>query len=368
MTDKFASKLETQTVSTLITRLENKEDEKIILDPQYQRNIVWKVNDMCYFLNSIYCGIIPSNILFNVDANGNYVCMDGKQRLTSLLLFKQNKIFITANIDDNNIYIYYNTIPEKFVTNESYRIMTPLERNKFNQTPIPVITYTDLSYSDQTDVFHRIQHGKVLSAGEILLSLFSDDKNGLFFSKFCDNKNVVINLDTSRKDHVIEVINIMYITRKLNIFKKPSKSQREKYIKDFTRTNLPKETERVSKLIDIFYSDKLMNHCTIHKKDINIDLKYLTCKLVYDLFKNKYGSITDDEYKYIRSCIRKTKRDLNIDNKKNNQQIYLMMRSYYYDLVETNIIVSDIDNTQSDTDNDLMIGNESTDSVTREDI
>lgn len=367
MTDKFSSKLESQTVSTLVTRLENKDGETIILNPQYQRNIIWNENDMCYFLNSIYHGIIPNNILFNVDKDGNFVCMDGKQRLTSLLLFKQNKIPIIETSNDNqSTYIYYSIIPEKYETDSKYKKLTQPEKNKFNATPIPIITYTDLSYSEQTDVFHRIQHGKILSAGEILMSLFSDDESHKILMKFCDGKSNIIGIDTKRKDHVIEIVNILYITEKEDRFKKPSKIQRETYIKQHNKLALiKKETERISKLIDIFFSDKIINHCTIEKKDLYVDLKYAVCKLLYDLFKNKINSITKEEYTNFRSSIRKMMRSTGLD-KKTNQSIYILIRTHYGKLTENNEDVSDIDDFEP-VDNNFLKRNKPIDPDTSQD-
>lgn len=164
-TDVFSAKIVVQTINSIINDV-NSKDSRIILNPAYQRNVVWAESDMSNFINSVLKGIAPNNVLFNKDENGNSICIDGKQRITSLNRFKNNEFPVELEQNNTTIYAYYEIMPKKYKDNENYRVLTQIEKNKFNDMTIPIVIYTNLSYEHQIDVFHRIQHGKVLTPGK----------------------------------------------------------------------------------------------------------------------------------------------------------------------------------------------------------
>jgi hypothetical protein len=158
MDKKYLPKFESQTLLTIVSRLESGHNHRIF-DLPYQRDIVWSHTRMQNFLDSLLNGTIPKSILINIDQNGNYLCMDGKQRLTSLLLFMQNKIPISEvkQYNGGHMRVYYSALPTNDTIDSKSRTMTPLERDKFNAISIPVATYLNLSYSEQVDVFQQLQ-------------------------------------------------------------------------------------------------------------------------------------------------------------------------------------------------------------------
>ncbi len=55
------------------------------------------------FIDSVMRGIVPNNLIFNNDIDKEHeVCIDGKQRITSLIEFKQNKI--SVQIEEDIVY------------------------------------------------------------------------------------------------------------------------------------------------------------------------------------------------------------------------------------------------------------------------
>src|SRR5947209_164139 len=87
---EYTNSQEHKSVSTLITEFNNKQ---INLDAPYQRGIIWAEKEQSAFINSVLKNIICNNIILNLDTSKDkYVCLDGKQRLTSLINFKRNKI------------------------------------------------------------------------------------------------------------------------------------------------------------------------------------------------------------------------------------------------------------------------------------
>jgi len=65
--------------------------QKLIINPDFQRNDVWKMSQKCDLVESILMGIpIPIIYLFE-DKRGNWIVVDGKQRITALLEFIDGK-------------------------------------------------------------------------------------------------------------------------------------------------------------------------------------------------------------------------------------------------------------------------------------
>lgn len=94
-------------------------------------------------------------------------CIDGKQRLTSILLFMDGQIPL---IDpDTNQRLYYKTPPgdtKKKLLPEQYRRL-------FAYKQIVCVEYSDLSGQNERDIFQRVQLGVALTPSEKLQALDS---------------------------------------------------------------------------------------------------------------------------------------------------------------------------------------------------
>lgn len=361
--NKFNASPVQETISNLVLRLTNK-DEKIILNPNYQRNIVWMVDDMSNFIDSVLIGIVPNSIIFNIDKKQNKICIDGKQRLTSLKKFKENKIpYITHN-NDLITHTYYNKIPNKSrqIENINYKTLSVNDRNKFNQMRLNIIEYQDLSYEDQTDIFNRIQHGKVLTTGEKITAFFSSDKISQYFEKFAEKKENILNKyfpNVLRKEHYPHIIDILYMINK-NTFTKPTVRYREAYIKLLDK--LPKlkdNLDKIDKLIDKCYGDKLFGHTSFKSNDLHISIRLVTMKFVDKKFMN-FKKIKKSYYNILRSAMRKTIKDIEFNNnskiklantsKNNLEKMNNLLFKYYNQLLNDECIITE----EEDYDNNLI--------------
>jgi len=76
------------------------QSKKLILDPDYQRNPIWKPDKKTAFIESLYMGILIPPIYVveipgeNILDGVSYEVVDGKQRLTTILDFIENKFFL----------------------------------------------------------------------------------------------------------------------------------------------------------------------------------------------------------------------------------------------------------------------------------
>jgi hypothetical protein len=73
------------TVSTILSQIQNK---NINLNPRFQRRDAWNINKKSLFIESIILGLpIPQIVLAMNKERGNFIILDGKQRLLTLLQF-----------------------------------------------------------------------------------------------------------------------------------------------------------------------------------------------------------------------------------------------------------------------------------------
>jgi hypothetical protein len=282
-------------VNTLIFQATQKE-YGIDLNPPYQRDIVWNNEKQSAFINSVMRGIVPNPIILNSD-NLTKICMDGKQRLTSLVRFKNNELpYIVNDSDpDDNEMIYYNNISH--TEDENIRIMTEQEKSIFLGRNIPVVTYTNLTYDDQIDIFHRMQNGVAMKAGELITSLFTDPKISNHFDTFCDSKFGILKKFINNikiKRHRIIIVNILYILEN-DTLKIPNKSQRSNFLR--TKMNkydtTVKLTKNLSELIDFAFGPKMLGHRNISNKIVQ-NIYYAVVYILEKYKKLNYHELVDN--------------------------------------------------------------------------
>jgi hypothetical protein len=358
--NKFTPKQEFQTVESLVERT-NSIETKIILDPPYQRNVVWNDNNKGAFIDSVLLGIAPSNIIFNTDTEGRYICIDGKQRLSSLKEFKANNVYVESENDNKITRTYFSKLPEEkkkdVIYDEKgkeviYTILTQPQKNLFNQMTIPIITYKELSYEDQINIFSRIQNGKVLTAGEKFIAFFSTDKSSDYFTKFCDKKEPILKKyvqDTNRKAHIPLVVNIMYMINK-GVCQIPTKNMRDAYIKSIDKLpKLQNDLSKIDKLIDVCYGANLLGN-VLFQNDLYTNIRHVLVFLVYTLFSKKEYKINNKLFANLRSAVRKTNRDIlgkfsKIDALKHDKKSFIalkdLLHKYYNEVLTKNGELSD---------------------------
>lgn len=173
--EKYQYVHEVQTIQSLMTLIN---DKSINLDTTYQRNVVWDNNNKPEFIRSIFRCISPNPIILNCCSDNDKMnCIDGKQRLSTLKEFMENRFGVLYTDELNGITeeIYYDKIPKPDDT-KNCRILLPPEKNCFKFTTLSVTRYNNLSYDQEIEIFQAIQNGKALTTGEMISSYFSEDK------------------------------------------------------------------------------------------------------------------------------------------------------------------------------------------------
>ena len=133
------------------------------LNPSYQRGEIWSEEGMKSLIKSLISGIaippITLNERLDEEHNRVYDVMDGKQRLTTILDFIDNKYSINLN----GKQIYYNLEDEE----NSYCFDIGVI-DDFLNIPFQVVIYKNLDEFQQRDIFERINYGSPLKLGEKL--------------------------------------------------------------------------------------------------------------------------------------------------------------------------------------------------------
>jgi hypothetical protein len=87
--DELAIRDERRTTSDVIRRIKN---DRFVLDPDFQRGFVWGKDKQSRLIESILLRIPLPVFYVAEDAQGRLIVVDGRQRLTTLLNFLDNKL------------------------------------------------------------------------------------------------------------------------------------------------------------------------------------------------------------------------------------------------------------------------------------
>jgi hypothetical protein len=368
------SNLDVETIGTLLDKLQDlQEDKKLDLNPVYQRNVVWTETNMSQFISSIMNGIISMNITINKNST-KWICMDGKQRLTSLLKFYQNEIPVIvdpindtdsdsnsnsdsdndSNTDDRIQYIYYEKIPAKNNRNRefNYQTLSKTDRDKFLETKIPITYYNNLSYEQQAEIFSRIQHSVVSTDGERTVSAFKNESVANKFKKFCEAHNYS---GTNKMKNVNNILNIMYMSHYKKLQMINSLNDKTKFIKIIDDDKIiDKIINDLNNNLKVYFSKSIMGHQSI--SDLKVTINFIVS--MFYMITSKFGNLDDKNDKNnltkIRTIIINTWKDwnktTNLHKTKSSKEALDKMNDIFDDVIGA--YDSDDSDSDSDSDND----------------
>lgn len=147
---------------------------KLILDPNYQRNIIWKSDKKVAFIESLYMGIlIPPIYVVEIPGESvldgaSYEVVDGKQRLTTILDFIGNKFLL-----ENKSLEYYKDCFSNKRFSEIQAEFAELTNDMLSSVlDIYVITANSPEFT-KYDIFSRLNKGsEPLKVNEIRKAVY----------------------------------------------------------------------------------------------------------------------------------------------------------------------------------------------------
>lgn len=164
------TRLTLESANTALRTLLN--DSEFLLDPPYQRGLVWGVERKRKLIRSLLMGIPVGTIIVN-DRQKHYDAfmeagysldeayamsvIDGKQRITAIRDFYDNRFSIPAHwLDESHI-----TDAARNHDEITYADMTPLGQRVFKMLPISITTASVDSVAAEAEIFDLINFGGV---------------------------------------------------------------------------------------------------------------------------------------------------------------------------------------------------------------
>ncbi|KAF9485282.1 hypothetical protein BDN70DRAFT_871293 [Pholiota conissans] len=168
LTPNTAQMLTTHALHTMI------HEGGIDLNPVYQRDVVWPEHKQIGLIDSLFRNYFIPPVIFAVQPNEDgdevRICVDGKQRLTSIQKFFDGLI-PHRNTRTKKSYWY------TMSTNESSKALkTELPEKykaEFRDKIITVVEYRNLTAGSEREIFQRVQLGMSLTAAEKLQAIAS---------------------------------------------------------------------------------------------------------------------------------------------------------------------------------------------------
>ncbi|KAJ7068337.1 hypothetical protein C8F01DRAFT_1117794 [Mycena amicta] len=188
-------------------------DGAIDLNPPYQRDVVWPQAKQALLIDSIFRNISIPSIVFAVvkDEEGELirVCVDGKQRLTSIQRFLCGQLPYKMSRNKH----YYFTSPSA-----KQRLLIPdAFKERFLAKLIPCEEHTDLTPALEREIFQRVQLGMPLTAAEKLAAISSarSDLISMLEAQYVSSENGagladLLDWDTKRGRQFQNVAQLVY--------------------------------------------------------------------------------------------------------------------------------------------------------------
>ncbi|TFK59576.1 hypothetical protein BDN72DRAFT_905719 [Pluteus cervinus] len=143
-------------------------DKTIELNPPYQRDVVWNHDKQSNLIDSLFHNFYVPSLLFCriQDAEGfvRFICIDGKQRLTSIVNFIDG--VIPHKDSQTGAKIYYRNKNGK-----KNKVISEQLRRVFENKQIQCMEYNKLTLEQQRAIFQRVQNGVSLTPAERMRSL-----------------------------------------------------------------------------------------------------------------------------------------------------------------------------------------------------
>ncbi|ORX88454.1 hypothetical protein K493DRAFT_341265 [Basidiobolus meristosporus CBS 931.73] len=145
--------------------------------PEFQRDVVWPEKKMSHLIDSVLKNFYVPPVIFSCkrlpDGRVLKVCIDGKQRLTAIRRFMSNEIPHLDPFEESSVKRYYKEDPAY----PKRKTLTLREQEDFQYSEFVCIEYTDLTPTQEHEIFSRVQLGVALSVAEKLQAIASPMSN-----------------------------------------------------------------------------------------------------------------------------------------------------------------------------------------------
>ncbi|TVY21897.1 hypothetical protein LARI1_G000276 [Lachnellula arida] len=180
----------------------------IVLDPAYQREVVWDEGRASLLITSILMGYFIPPIIFNVknrivNRNGQKevvytrICVDGKQRLTSIHKFMKGQIgFFDSNSPQKKWY-FCHPVVNGHETFSNHNILPRAVREFFAKQAFCCYEYDELTLETEETMFQLVQRGIALTPAEKMRAMSTEWAT--FTKQYEDDYTLIVNLSKQNR-------------------------------------------------------------------------------------------------------------------------------------------------------------------------
>ncbi|KAH9850438.1 hypothetical protein C2E23DRAFT_887336 [Lenzites betulinus] len=292
----------------------------IDLQPEYQRDVVWPDSKQSGLIDSIFRNFFVPPVIFVVHASEDgaeeRVCVDGKQRLTSIFRFISGDIIYKDPFTN-----------EKFVYREGGgakgQLLPKKYQKLFMNKQIVCMEYQDISPENEREIFQRVQLGMALTPAERLQAISTPLTR--FVRKLLDEyvvEKLAVNIewDTSRANDFRGLAAAVYcMSRWPKLSTMPSNSTIEKWLhsSEDLDESVKEDISNSYQLFSQLAVDKKLKQCfwlPNVKKVAPVEV--LSISLLIHAFKSK---LTLTQLAESITLLRKTIRDMEKDVRQNSR-------------------------------------------------
>ncbi|KAF8853162.1 hypothetical protein BDZ45DRAFT_748896 [Acephala macrosclerotiorum] len=181
------------------------EAKSIILDPEYQRDVVWDEGraallvTMGYFIPPIIFNVKKTTVKVEGREEARYtrICVDGKQRLTSIWKFLKGQIGFFDNNSPQRKWFYCHQIIDGRLQVNNRNILPNAVKEFFKKQFFCCYEYEELDIDTEETMFQLVQRGIALTPAEKMRALSTEW--AMFTKQFEDDYALVVNLSKQNR-------------------------------------------------------------------------------------------------------------------------------------------------------------------------
>ncbi|KAI6000605.1 hypothetical protein EDD15DRAFT_2193192 [Pisolithus albus] len=255
----------------------------IDLNPSYQRDVVWPESKQIGLIDSIFRNFYIPPIIFAVqkDDDGEVVrvCVDGKQRLTSIQKFLDGLIplcfvvidFERGDRDSRSKRSFWYVRSEQQKTT---RLEIPETwKRQFADTRITCVEYRDLAPGTEREIFQRVQLGMTLTAAEKLQAISSSWAEWIadLHTRHVNAEGAlaqVLEWDTKRGRDFQCIAQMVYCCDSLPEHALPTAQKLERWLSRIDKPSQSFKT-RISNTLDAFWNVATVDHLNAAFKQVD---------------------------------------------------------------------------------------------------
>ncbi|EJD03075.1 uncharacterized protein FOMMEDRAFT_156447 [Fomitiporia mediterranea MF3/22] len=289
------------------------------LSPPYQRAVVWSREKQITLIESIFRNFYIPPVLFFVRPESDdpdlplRVCMDGKQRLSSIQAFFDGQIPYRDPVTKK---MFYYTLPS---TQTGKKLLIPQKfKQDFSSRQITCVEFRGIEPAIERDIFQRVQLGVALTAAEKIAAISSPyadwitELDNKHIRGVDDGLNVVIRWDASRGKHFLCIAQLAYCCENLPRRTDPTTQKITAWLHrvDAPGEQFKQEMDQVlSKYWLIANSDEL-NQAFTEVKQIVAPVEFVFIGVLIGVLQNCSDSIIAEEVLGIRQTVRAVHKDV----------------------------------------------------------